>query len=77
MWEHKDSTAYGRTNFRTIDHNNFIYDYHLDSLSVARGIASDTLLHLLPYDKDEQPRTREGIDAGCYQYVDDGKYSEG
>lgn len=77
VWEHKDSTAYGRTNFRTIDHNNIIYDYHLDSLSVARGIASDTLLHLLPYDKDEQPRTREGIDAGCYQYVDDGENSEG
>ena len=67
VWEHKDSTAYGRSNFRTIDHNNFIYDFHLDSLSVARGIATGDYLDLIPCDKDEQPRTGEAIDAGCYQ----------
>ena len=67
VWEHKDSTAYGRSNFRTIDHNNFIYDFHLDSLSVARGIATSEYLDLIPYDKDEQPRSSEAIDAGCYQ----------
>lgn len=70
MWEHKDSVAYGRTNFRTIDHSNFIYDFHLDSLSVARGIASPAYQGILPYDKDEMPRDEHGaIDAGCYQYV--------
>ena len=68
VWEHKDSTTYGRTNFRTIDHGNFIYDFHLDSLSVARGIASGD--YLLPYDKDGQSRpAADTIDAGCYQYV--------
>ena len=70
VWEHKDSTAYGHSNFRLIDHGNFIYDFHLDSLSVARGIASDEYLDLLPYDKDEQPREDKPIDAGCYQYVE-------
>lgn len=68
-WEHKDSTAYGSSNFRTIDHSNFVYDFHLDSLSVARGIATDKYLDILPNDKDEQARTTETIDAGCYQYV--------
>lgn len=70
VWEHRDSTAYGRTNFRTIDHSNFIYDFHLDSLSCARGIASPEYLDMLPYDKDEQLRYKNRpIDAGCYQYV--------
>ena len=69
VWEHKDSVAYGRSNFRTIDHSNFIYDFHLDSLSVARGVATDEYKELLPCDKDGQPR-HEAIDAGCYQYVE-------
>ena len=69
VWEHKDSTAYGGTNFRTIDYSNFIFDFHLDSLSTARGIATNEYLDLLPYDKDEQLRSAEAIDAGCYQYV--------
>jgi hypothetical protein len=70
VWEHKDSTAYGSSNFLTIDHDNFIYDFHLDSISVARGIASSEYLDILPYDKDEQQRTAGSIDAGCFQYVE-------
>ena len=70
VWEHKDSTAYGRTNFRTIDHSNFFYDFHLDSLSCARGIGAYSPLLPLQSDKDDQSRHAEGpIDAGCYQYV--------
>ena len=69
VWEHADSAAYGRSNFRTIDHSNFIYDFHLDSLSTARGIATSEYLDLVPYDKDEQARTSEAIDAGCYQFL--------
>lgn len=70
VWEHKDSVAYGYKNFRSIDHSTFIYDFHLDSLSCARGIASDEYLDILPYDKDEVPRRdAAGIDAGCYQYM--------
>lgn len=70
VWEHQDSTAYSRSNFRTIDHTNFVYDFHLDSLSCARGIASDKYLDTVPYDKDEQSRhDARSIDAGCYQYI--------
>lgn len=68
VWEHKDSTTYGRTNFRRIDHSEFNYDFHLDSLSVARGIASGEYVEMLPYDKDGQPRSPAYPDAGCYQY---------
>ena len=67
VWEHSDSTAYGRTNFRKIDRENFIYDFHLDSLSVARRVASEQYLDLVPYDKDGNPRQSGAIDAGCYQ----------
>lgn len=76
VWEHKDSTTYGRTHFRTIDHSNFIYDFHLDSLSIARGIATNEFLDLLPHDKDEQPRPNEAIDAGSYQYIEHAKEEE-
>lgn len=70
VWEHRDSAAYGRTNFRTIDHSEFVYDFHLDSLSCARGIASSAYLSILPYDKDEQLRDKDKpLDAGCYQYI--------
>ena len=68
VWEHRDSTAYGSSHFRTIDHSNFIYDFHLDSLSTARGIASPDYLDLIATDKDEQPRPITP-DAGCYQYL--------
>ena len=68
VWEHRDSTAYGRTNFRTIDHTNFVYDFHLDSLSVARRAASSEYITLIPNDKDGMARTAEGVDAGCYQF---------
>ena len=70
VWENKDNTAYGPSNFRTIDDENFIYDFHLDALSVARGIGTNDYPNPLPYDKDEQARTTEVIDAGCYLYVE-------
>lgn len=69
-WEDKDSVTYGRSNFRLIDHSNFIYDFHLDSLSVARGIATDEHLDRFPCDKDEQLRSTPTIDAGCYQFIE-------
>ena len=37
---------------------------------MARGIATDAFLHLLPNDKDGVSRTNTPIDAGCYQYVE-------
>ena len=70
-WEHRDSTSYASSNFADIDHSNFVYDFHLDSLSIARGIATDAYLDIAPYDKDEKPRPSSNPDAGCYQYTDD------
>lgn len=70
VWEHRDSTIFGSSHFRTVDHTNFIYDFHLDSLSRARGIATDAYLPLVPTDKDELTRQPETLDAGCYQYVE-------
>ncbi len=55
----------GKTHFKTIDADNQYYDFHLDSLSAARGKAV-----ALPYfvdDRDGQLRP-DSADIGCYQY---------
>lgn len=67
VWENKENEAYGSSNFRTIDRENFIYDYHLEAISVARGAASEEYLDLIPHDKDGLPRLSGAVDAGCYQ----------
>jgi hypothetical protein len=54
-------------NFRNIDHENFVYDFHLDSLSRARGRAVMEATEFLPYDKDGVERVGKP-DIGCYQY---------
>ena len=54
-------------NFRNIDHENFVYDFHLDSLSHARGRAVMEATEFLPYDKDGVERVGKP-DIGCYQY---------
>ena len=67
-WESPDSALYGRQNFVHINADNtFRYDFHLDSLSRARGIADDRLLPDAPLDRDGRERTAPA-DAGCYQY---------
>lgn len=72
-----DNTPYGKDHFRLIDHDNFIYDFHLGKDStMATGRASDLYLETLPYDLDGVLRTAGAVDAGCYQFVeitDDGK----
>lgn len=45
------------------------YDFHLDSISPARGAALSTFSAALPYDREGNPRPAEGADIGCYQYV--------
>jgi hypothetical protein len=68
VWESPDSTVWGKANFveRTTP---YLYDFHLDSLSRARGIGTPDLLLTVPYDRDSILRTSPP-DAGCYQYVD-------
>lgn len=38
MWETPDDSIQGKQHFRLIDETNLIYDFHLDSLSTARGL---------------------------------------
>jgi len=38
IWETKDDSIQGERHFRTIDTDNLIYDFHLDSLSTAKGL---------------------------------------
>ena len=54
-------------NFRNIDHDKFVYDFHLDSLSHARGRAVVEASEFLPHDKDGVERVGKP-DIGCYQY---------
>lgn len=65
--ESKDLDCYKETNFRTIDTDNYYYDFHLDSLSTAIGKASTQYSDLYPLDRDGKPRGNTP-DAGCYQF---------
>lgn len=72
-WESPDDTIQGKKHFRLIDEDNLLYDFHLDSLSTARGKA--WLTGLFPTDKDGTPRGTTP-DIGCYQYVERQEESE-
>jgi len=67
-WESPDSTVWGEQNFRSFDHYTSVYDFHLDSLSRARGIGDPAWLSVAPLDLDGLPRDSLHPDAGCYQY---------
>lgn len=66
IWESPKDTIEGKNHFRCIDEDNLYYDFHLDSLSTARGKA--WLTGLFPVDRDGVPRGMTP-DVGCYQYV--------
>ena len=68
-----DNTPYGKNHFRVIDHDNFYYDFHLSSDTMAYGRGSDEYLESLPYDLDGVLRTAGAVDAGCYQFVEHDK----
>ena len=55
-------------NFRMIDTENYIYDFRLDSASVARSKSSEQYIDLYPNDRSGIARQRGNIDAGCYQF---------
>ena len=65
-----DNTPYGKEHFRTIDHDNFYYDFHLSSDTMAYSRGSDEYLESLPYDLDGVLRQAGAVDAGCYQFVE-------
>ena len=65
IWESPTDTVQGVQHFRLIDETNIAYDFHLDSVSTARGRA--VALPIL----DDRDRIARGDapDIGCYQYV--------
>lgn len=65
----KDTCAREK-NFILFDTENFLYDFRLDSCSVARNIGDMKWALQLPDDPYGVSRvTDEGPDAGCYEYV--------
>lgn len=62
----KDTVGTSDRHFRKMDIDNFIYDFSLDSTSVAIGAADPTTV--LPTDRLARPRDEEP-DAGAYEYV--------
>ena len=64
--ESKDFERYKDSNFKLIDTENYIYDFHLDELSTARQKGSAIYSSLYPIDRDGTLRP-DMPDAGCYQ----------
>lgn len=48
----------------------YYYDFHLDSVAPVRGKALKDKTATLPYDREGNPRSAEGADLGCYQYIE-------
>ncbi len=65
--ESKDSATYKSSNFKTFDTYAYLYDFRLDTLSVARGKGADEYATLYPADMNGVERG-EHPDAGCYQF---------
>lgn len=69
--DESETSPFAAEHFRTIDHDIFLYDFHLTEGSTARSIGGDALLddEKLRYDKDGVARESGFVDAGCYQFV--------
>lgn len=64
LWDLPDSLVNGELHFVKVDMDNQQYDFHLDSLSTARGVADP--LRLLPTNREGLARDPEHPTAGCY-----------
>lgn len=69
--DESETSPFAAEHFRTIDHDIFLYDFHLTEGSTARSIGGDALLddEKLRYDKDGVLRESGFVDAGCYRFV--------
>lgn len=65
--ESDDSETYKSSHFRIFDTHSFLYDFRLDSLSVARGKGASAYADVYPVDINGIER-KGTPDAGCYQY---------
>ena len=63
----EDTTQGSWKHFVKIDVDNLVYDFRLDSLSTAIGVADPKTA--LPTDRNGLPRDDEKPDAGAYEYV--------
>lgn len=62
---------YASDNFRQISIKDYQFDFRLDSLSLARGIADINDINLFPVDLLNNSRLEQDkVDAGCYRYTD-------
>ena len=68
VWDLERNPVHGSGNFLHVAQGDFRYDYHLDSLSMARGISSSSAL--CPTDITGLQRPDSLADAGCYQFSD-------
>ena len=66
--DNNDSTAVRATQFKLIDTDIYLYNFQLDSLSTARGIANPVYSTLYAIDKNGVTRKTDHPDAGCYEY---------
>ncbi len=69
VWDDKNNSPFGKEHFCLIDNSIYKYDFHIDSLSTARGIASKEYSSLFPLGLSGVQRPAENADAGCYQFV--------
>ncbi len=69
VWDVKDNTPFAKEQFRLIDNSIYKYDFHIDSLSTARGIAAEEYSVFHTVDLSGVQRPGEKADAGCYQFV--------
>lgn len=69
VWDKKPHSVYREGNFRKFDLDALSYDFQLDSLSSAIGIADIAATRkYYPYDRCGKPRLADGAsDAGCYE----------
>ena len=67
--ENAENNAFKSNNFICVDNDNYVYDFRLDSLSVARGVGIGHLPDDCVFDKNGVERPTLKPDAGCYQYL--------
>ena len=70
VYDNKEKHPFAKEHFRLVDHNLFIYDFHLTDSAAARGIAAKEYAELTKYDLDGVERPSDAADAGCYQFVE-------
>ncbi len=71
VFDKEDTPPFAKEHFKRIDHDVFLYDFHLTDVSSARSMGSEAFLdnEKLLYDKDGVLREVGAVDVGCYQFV--------